>query len=425
MVINGQVITPTAGMLSNGRCLYSMTLPRSKYYAQAADWETVAVESASASNDCIQAAVNGQLWKIDATTIMARSLTTGEVTYSEANPLITTTGAPYVTQTGTGLPCCTDGEQRIWFMSVDNQTIYKSAKSTASGSTWKGYLNEWNVVTKQMTSYLLAETYCSGSSSSAAYGGLFLGGSLVYSAKNNRVYYFGGCFIKATSKNYIAPFYLDLTENAITSIGTNNILIGEGFGYEDPETGFIYFGGGFSVTVSTNAITFGTYNPALYYYDPSSNTYTTVRADFVTLGFGSGNSHAYITMGDRMLDMSATGVVSFDPTTGDTIEGQMPAAFGGTMTSGMKANYANVLYAWVSESGAAMKKCPFFTTPPDDAPIVCKIYEGQKYHTLVPFSIPRLGLDLTTVQQTAEQDYEIKMYDYSSEGGQIIYIETA
>lgn len=310
-------------------------------------------------------------------------------------------------------------------MSVNNQTL-SSVGYSASNKNWVGYLNEWNVVTKQMTSYHILSTGTnSASSSTGRYGGLFIGGSLVYSAKNNRVYYWGGCSINSTAGSLIKPFFLDLTENTLTNIAAITVTFGEGFGYEDPKTGFVYFGGGFSAGYSNTTISLGTYNPAIYCYDPTSNTYTTVRSDFVTLGLGSGNIHAYITMGDRILDMSATGVVSFNPMTGDTIEGQMPAAFGGAICSGMKAVYANTLYAWVNETNnVAMKKCPFFTSPPDDAPIVCKIYQGQKYHTLVPFEIPRLNLSLTTVQQEAEQDYEIKMYDYSSEGGQVIYIET-
>ena len=53
---------------------------------------------------------------------------------------------------------------------------------------------------------------------------------------------------------------------------------------------------------------------------------------------------------------------------------------------------------------------------------MAKIYKGQKYHTLEPFEIPN-KLTFLRTQQVADKDYEIKMYEYASEGGQTIFIE--
>lgn len=89
------------------------------------------------------------------------------------------------------------------------------------------------------------------------------------------------------------------------------------------------------------------------------------------------------------------------------------------MYPGFKAFSNNILYL-VTNQG--VYKCPFFSKVPEDAPIVAKIYKGQKYHTLEPFEIPG-KLKLLRTQQIADKDYEIKMYEYSSEGGQTIYIE--
>ena len=82
--------------------------------------------------------------------------------------------------------------------------------------------------------------------------------------------------------------------------------------------------------------------------------------------------------------------------------------------------YANNILYLITQQG--VYKCPFYTEVPEDAPIVCKIYKGQKYHTLEPFEIPG-KISLLRTQQVADRDIEIKMYEYSSEGGQTIYIE--
>ena len=177
--------------------------------------------------------------------------------------------------------------------------------------------------------------------------------------------------------------------------------------YDDGD--FFYVGNGY-----TNADK----EKAIYRYNKLSNIWETISTNFEGYTVGP---FSYVQIGDAMLQISKDATGIFDPKTGnlETLSTPVVPPDATVMYPGFKAFSNNILYL-VTNQG--VYKCPFFSKVPEDAPIVAKIYKGQKYHTLEPFEIPG-KLKLLRTQQIADKDYEIKMYEYSSEGGQTIYIE--
>lgn len=392
-----------------GGLFFGVELPRSVYYAQAAEWtEITASQPVTGGLQCV---CGGNLWVIVNGTAYCISLTTGEVLETVGNANFNFTyGGNYCTP-------ATDGEQNIWFT-----TGYIGASATLGSAVTR--LHQFNVITKSVT-FLGEMKSTSGTQiyfSTAPCG-------LAYSKFHNCVVCPGVHYHSAAQNSYVMinPSLLlkyDLTNNKF------QILTGAGpgqghsygFSYSDEQTGLIYFGGGTNYpglayanqpNLEDKAV------PGLLCFDPSNNTITTVSSTFSLSPLVK--KPAWFTLGDTMFRIETNSVIAFNPKTGQTVEGELPLAPNIHVSTGMSGVANNTLYISVANS---FKKCVFYEDLPANSPIVCKIYKGQKYHTIIPFTIPDLNLNITTQQQVASQDIEIKMYQYSAAGGQVIYIET-
>lgn len=414
-------IMRTGGGLASagaGKGLYYVELPRSIYYGDAAEWLVSRPDTALSDNSW-QIVCNGELWTLTTTTAYATNLATKEITYTGT---ISPTGTGTTSYQNNAFPdVTTDGTSRIWFITINGAT-------STTGITV--YLNEFNVLTKEFksTEFTSILSYASG------YTVYFLGfGTLHYSKESNRVYLFGlGANRKTGSSSYVHVYkscYFDLATNTTTEISSVNSAINNAYAYE--KDGYIYIGAGYYVanpsssSINASNITVAI-NPNIYRYHIDSNTLTTIRSDFTTHieNLQKGTVLCFV-LGDKVVQISSTNTYVFDPTTGNVVEEQYVTPYGGASISGrLKGLYNNVFYAWTKTTDYALMELHFWEDTPEDSPIVAKIYKGQKFHALVPFSLIRQGIEVTTAQQTATEDIEVKMYDYSSEGGQLLYIET-
>ena len=402
--MNGRGVILGGGM---GKGLYAVTLPRSKYYGDVAEWVTTSAVDPMASPS-LQIVCNGELWCVAQDGIYCRSLATKEVTKHKEGT--------YYLYGGSNRTLCgiaTDGENLIWFTSFSEDVTSKTMACSVN-------LYEYNILTDTIRSFEVCSANTSGTSPTWA------AGTLAYSSKYERVYWFG--LGRAESAGYNG--YLDLKTYETTSFETEYTW-GDGaskgisgcYVYED-EDGYIYIGDGFSGLGTTGVDTNFKYNPCIYRFNPYDNTLTTIRTDFDDQMNSVVSDKAYFTIGETMYIMNATNVAAINPKTGEFIEGEMPLVLGDALDPGKKAIYNNTVYIWQDVTDKTLVECTFYADSPPNAPIVAKIYKGQKFHTLVPFKLLRQNIEVTTVQQKATEDIEIKMYDYSAEGGQILYIET-
>lgn len=420
---------------AGGKFLYSVTLPRSIYYEQAAEWLKIKDEPSSVIPELNwdgQVVCGGSLWLLKDNKAEAYSLEDGSLL--ETNVLTSIQGGPVGSIT-------TDGESRIWFLRAARN--YRVSRETGAGITPTYvhanitlFLYEFDINTKsyrQLNSQALPEykvfagsKYAIGFKNSSED---FVNFSILGYSKTSNTLYWGKFAFKTTvSYNYttsnsgntftgntpiessITDMYkYNLQENENTPIASFpvNDIYGNFFCYD--ESDFLYTGMGYNKSSTTKYI---------YRYNKQSNTWEVVNAAAEGNALGP---FAYINLGDKVLCYSKTTINVFDPKTGSLETGSVPQIppDDEDVFSGFKAYANNILYLRTSKG---IYKCPFYSSVPEDAPIVAKIYKGQKYHTLEPFEIPNKVKFLRT-QQTAIQDIEIKMYEYSSEGGQTIYIE--
>lgn len=438
-ILGNPVCLPIGGKAAKGsRMFLGVTLPRSIYYEQAAEWLKIKdnPRNAVAENQWDgQVVCGGNLWELYGNNAYCYSLENGDLL--ETVPL---TGA-------SGEYCnaiCTDGESRIWFVRRTVQRPTFRAESSTNG-----YWNYSNIVNitlyeintstkavKQLYTYGVTNSIRVYNGTSRYYPNInnsptitqYTGMGLIgFSQTHNKVYFGappyksdGGSVlyynVSETTKTEAIPnkdfskhiFEYDLTENTGKQIANipGSVKRGRYF-YDDGD--FFYVGNGY-----TNADK----EKAIYRYNKLSNIWETISTNFEGYTVGP---FSYVQIGDAMLQISKDATGIFDPKTGnlETLSTPVVPPDATVMYPGFKAFSNNILYL-VTNQG--VYKCPFFSKVPEDAPIVAKIYKGQKYHTLEPFEIPG-KLKLLRTQQIADKDYEIKMYEYSSEGGQTIYIE--
>lgn len=438
-ILGNPVCLPIGGKAAKGSQMFlAVSLPRSLYYTQAAEWLKIKdnPRNAVAENQWDgQVVCGGNLWELYGNNAYCYSLENGDLL--ETVPL---TGA-------SGEYCnaiCTDGESRIWFV---RRTVQKP--TVRAESSTNGYWNYSNIVNITLyeintSTKAVKQLYTYGVTHSIrVYNGThqysprlnvnptitqYTGMGLIgFSHTHNKVY-FGAPPYKSNggyvlyydtserTKTEAIPnkdfsnhiFEYDLTENTGKNIANipGSMKRGRYF-YDDGD--FFYVGNGY-----TNADK----EKAIYRYNKLSNIWETISTNFEGYTVGP---FSYVQIGDAMLQISKDATGIFDPKTGnlETLSTPVVPPDATVMYPGFKAFSNNILYL-VTNQG--VYKCPFFSKVPEDAPIVAKIYKGQKYHTLEPFEIPG-KLKLLRTQQIADKDYEIKMYEYSSEGGQTIYIE--
>ena len=438
-MIIGRPIVPIGGKAAKGSQLFlAVTLPPSIYYAQASEWLKIKENPKAAvaeANWDGQVVCGGHLWELYGNNAYCYSLENGDLL--ETVPL---TGA-------SGEYCnaiCTDGESRIWFVRRTVQRPTFGAESSTNG--YWNYSNIVNITLYEINTSTKAvkQLYTYGvTNRTRVYNGTsrysprlshnptitqYTGMGLIgFSQTHNKVYFGappyksdGGYVIyynnSESSETEAIPnkdfskhiFEYDLTENTGKEIANipGSVKRGRYF-YDDGD--FFYVGNGY-----TNADK----EKAIYRYNKLSNIWETISTNFEGYTVGP---FSYVQIGDAMLQISKDATGIFDPKTGnlETLSTPVVPPDATVMYPGFKAFSNNILYL-VTNQG--VYKCPFFSKVPEDAPIVAKIYKGQKYHTLEPFEIPG-KLKLLRTQQIADKDYEIKMYEYSSEGGQTIYIE--
>ena len=442
-ILGNPVCLPIGGKAAKGsRMFLGVTLPRSIYYEQAAEWlkikDNVKADIAETQWDG-QVVCGNSLWEIYGNNAYSYSLETGD--------LLETISLKGIENS----PCCsvaTDGINRIWILRV-NQESPKIQSNAGAGSYWGMWtyshtlivkLYEFDVSSKsvkELTTQQVSDihTFSNQSTSNPATMWtnpnvqLYCGSGLMgYSKASNKVYFGSiplsssggqiryyqssgsGTLTTIPDKNfYLHVWEYDLfntTAKEIKSIPASEKIRGRYF-YDEED--FFYIGNGYSTSVREKKI---------FRYNKQSDTWETISTNFE--GYSDGH-FTYIALGDKMLQISQTATGIFDPKTGNLEPMTVPVIppDNTVMYPGFQAYSNNILYL-VNSQG--VYKCPFFSSIPDDAPIVCKIYKGQKYHTLEPFEIPN-KIKLLRTQQIAEQDIEIKMYEYASEGGQTIFIE--
>lgn len=440
-ILGNPVCLPIGGKAAKGsRMFLGVTLPRSIYYEQAAEWlkikDNVKADIAETQWDG-QVVCGNSLWEIYGNNAYSYSLETGDLLDTVQFEGVTGKHLNAIT---------TDGTNRIWFARYDNNSA--TANNYSTGSVNQGWVSlagtlhlyEFDISSKSIKS-LTNDTQLTFSHANPELGRHgYANAQLIrinncrikifgYSSKSQKLY-FSGCSSNATvSYKYYTTstgsgsgnsssnievnasdlFEYDLVANKFKKL--SNYPQTDGYAslyfYEDGD--YIYVGNGYWHNDKQKEIS---------RYSISSDTWESVTSNFEGYTIGS---FSYITLGDKMLQISQTATGVFDPKTGNLEPMAVPVIppDNTVMYPGFQAYSNNILYL-VNSQG--VYKCPFFSSIPDDAPIVCKIYKGQKYHTLEPFEIPN-KIKLLRTQQIAEQDIEIKMYEYASEGGQTIFIE--
>lgn len=439
-ILGNPICMPIGGKAAKGSNLFlAVSLPRSIYYEQAAEWLKIKDDPKAAIAETQwdgQVVCGNSLWLLYGNHAYAYSLEDGELLED-----VELTGA-------SGNYCnaiCTDGVSRIWFVrstvtplsitpagaGVSNRTYVKRTTSSlyqfgtgskavdllstkteeVSGTFRNNSSSRSPTVNEQPTVTSLSGCGLIGysESSNAVYFGAIpfrsLGGTIRYYTGENTSTHIG----LTTLYSDIKVYKYDLTQNqadVIADLPISTPFRGRYF-YDDED--FFYVGNGYSNAGKEKTI---------YRYNKLSNTWESITTAFEGYTVGP---FSYIQLGDKMLQISQTATGIFDPTTGNLDQASVPTVppDSTVIYPGFKAYANNILYLVTSQG---VYKCPFFSEVPADAPIVAKIYKGQKYHTLEPFSIPN-KVNFTRTQQVATQDIEIKMYEYASEGGQTIYIE--
>ena len=395
--------------------LYSVELPRSKYYTDGSVWDTDPSVVLGAGTDTgPKIIVGNDLYAFKATGVTIIHLATGESEYIES--IDGATGW----NVGSYASVCTDG-QDIYLLSTNMSTSYATNKDL------------WKFDCTSRAAQIVATRECSDYSANRP--------AMAYNPNDNCIYILGGINGQGNGMpnspshlNNFAEKY-DIDTATLSTLTVTPMFGGAYATYVDVENNRLYFGLGVKIEKITSGGTTSSrvyVNNFIYYLDMTTGLYTLAKNDMAGIVFGS-----YVQMGDHVLvygggsaittdgktiTEAPTRAVAVDMTTGTTTDvSPDPCPMGiSSQYSHMVARKGNTIYA-IDTNG--LYSCTFFTDPPTDAPIVCKIFKGQKYHTLEPFSIPNKANFLTT-QQTATADIEIKMYDYASHGGQLVYIET-
>ena len=424
-ILGNPICMPIGGKAAKGSNLFlAVSLPRSIYYEQAAEWLKIKDDPKAAIAETQwdgQVVCGNSLWLLYGNHAYAYSLEDGELLED-----VELTGA-------SGNYCnaiCTDGVSRIWFVRINVSPILNSWQygridqlTLFQFDTGTQSIKQLCTQNKQFT-YSVSYYSASITSSGAVIHPI---GYIGYSETSNQIY-FGKSYAQMTinysyQSSYGGSSYS--TTRYVNDVGNNTVIYDlernemlsssdcpaynftSLYFYDDGD--FFYIGGGYSGS---------TKGMSIYRYNKLSNTWESITTAFEGYTVGP---FSYVQLGDKMLQISQTATGIFDPTTGNLDQASVPTVppDSTVIYPGFKAYANNILYLVTAQG---VYKCPFFSEVPADAPIVAKIYKGQKYHTLEPFSIPN-KVNFTRTQQVATQDIEIKMYEYSSEGGQTIYIE--
>lgn len=417
MAIYGRSIGSGSRILGGGGPgMYSITLPRSVYYADAAEWVQVSPQS-PAGDYRRQVIVGNSLWVFDGSSAYEVDLDTGLT-------LNTVTGCSL----GGTVQAVRDSSSQGHY----GTNAYAYPGGIASDGTniyWlvSGSLMQLNTVTKSVTNI-------------GSVHGSIHGVSLVYSPFDHSIYIIGGTAVtlsiysattsgsyyktELVSNNYC--YCYDITNDIITSKASFPIGISYPWLYSDNITGEIYIGGGITYLKTTSSSQASVtqqrqqYNHSIYKFNPSTNSYSAIST---SMPHNFAYEHSYVSIADRMLAFSNQNVYSWNPKTGETYADQMPEPLTDAVLFNNVAVKDNSLY---SSQGSGLYRCVFYEDIPANAPIVAKIYAGNKYHTTQPFTIHTAtgDINVTTTQQTAEDDIEIKMYTYDNAGGQVLIVET-
>lgn len=382
-IINQSLFGGSKILGGGGPGMYSIVLPRSVYWQSASEWIQVNSQQPEGQPYGRQQVVcNGKLWvmgAIGSPKIVAVDLTSGETVDEISSPMLGN-----VQTMGT---VGTDGRRYIW------------VGSSCTGQTLSSFLLYQIDVLEKTVSQVGGISYPRAGQGYASLG------PIVYSRKYNAVFVFG--FGDHNGAGHRFVMRVNLSDQSVVQVANTPNTQQFGYGWSDEETGDIYTGGG--------------YQSEVYRFTPESNTFTKI-SDTLTGLPASTIERTFMTVGDTVYCVSDQGIIPLDPKTGQTREGVVPTNPGFKVYYGWCAVDGNTLY--ISHS-TGLYKCVLYENLPAEAPIVAKIYKGNKFHSTQPFTIHGEDGDLqvTTVQQTADKDIPIKMYTYDNAGGQVLIIE--
>lgn len=403
------------GSKSSGM-MFTVELPPSKPYTQAAEW--IKVTSSVPPYEGSGATHNGFALIAAGNNLLclphAASGGTGDYS-SYAYKINPATGA--YTKTKISFThrlisrMCSDGKQFVYYLSVGG--LYKIDVINETSSTLVSPISTFPY-TNVNTSYQTQ----------------FIPGALAYDDVYKRVYVCGmllhnGNYVGAKT-DYLGWYDLN-TSTFVSNRATTSNIVPASFAYCDPKDGTLYMLRSIATipTVSNTAISSIT-NRSYYKFNPSNNTFTSIVSNPTWSGLGtdsviSNHLPSYVTLGDTGFTFYNANVYAFDIKTGSAFTSQIPGSPYDYFNAGERYAVMNNTIYNMRPSG--FYKCVLYENLPADAPVVCKIYKGQKYHSIEPFNVGS-KLSVKRTQQTATSDIEIKMYEYDSGGGQILYIET-
>lgn len=422
MSIYGNTIMVGSASGGGAKQMFQVKLPPSVYYESASEWVEQTVEQPQGTG--MQCVVNGQLWVVPGNgTAYALDLNTGSIVDSFADRKLSFAMD--------NCSFCNDGERRAWIVYPSRSPVTTTGYSDPTGAF---SLLQIDFVEKTVTSLGECCTYrvtLGGKMDDYRNFSIKWQGALpvVYSKVNNGVFVFGAKVLytyydeiyRRTQVKAQGNFY-DLGKSAFTKANNSPIVSIYGFGWEDPNTGEIYFGSGVDKNYSRTSDyqTTTTQTKTIYKYNLTSGAFTAIKTDFSPAELSTNSDGGWFPLGDTVLFIGRNVCLPFDPKTGETRPGTVPTNPGILVYFGYSGVYQNTLYISGAEK---FIKCALYEELPANAPIVAKIYKGNKYHSTVPFSIPG-KLEVKTTQQIADSDIEIKMYEYDAAGGQTLYIET-
>ena len=248
------------------------------------------------------------------------------------------------------------------------------------------------------------------------------GKGICYDPVRNGIYMLGGRYTNSSdvtsgsgSLNFVSR--LDGSRTNLKSFSPDGIPV-----YMFVDGNYLYAGMNPYVSSATsNAIHYAK-------YDISANTWTTMSNE--TKGVANISYQSSIYFNNKVHSWHKTSssktYYEYDPINGGNASG-VGVSIGGfpdisNLCRHSVAQHGNSLWA-IGEGG--MTHCTLYAGDLIDNPIVAKIYNGQKFHSNIPFEIQPYNISVTTEPQTAQQDIFIRKYDYTSDDLIWLYIEDA
>lgn len=236
--------------------------------------------------------------------------------------------------------------------------------------------------------------------------------TVVFCPLGNCVYAFGGRHYSDKTSYKAYCYKYDIATAKITTITGLPIDITAGIGWEDSNGDVYLFG-------DSNLNGIG----SIVKYIPSTNSYEIIRNNDISLMSEGFNTASLVIIPEHKVFYQKQTLDSrvIDIKTGEVFPSPVQTVQGSNISIQYVAADGDTLYSNLTTGQYKMMLQP---AAPENSPIVCKIYEGQKFHTDQPFSISSPKLNITYDQQTAAQDIEIRQNMYSSNGTNSIFIET-